>query len=64
MDGSGVEGAAVLPTGPADGAAQDPVRALALALDDADELPVAERLELLRRAEALLAGELEALDGL
>jgi hypothetical protein len=63
MDGAGAEVTGVLPDG-SDGADEDPVRALALALDASDELPVAGRLELLRRAEGLLAGELEGLDGL
>lgn len=41
-----------------------PVAALLAALEGADDLPLDERLELLRRAEASIAGALEGLDGL
>ncbi len=41
-----------------------PVAALLAALEGADDLPLDERLELLRRAEASIAGTLEGLDGL
>jgi hypothetical protein len=40
------------------------VAALLAALEGADDLPLDERLELLRRAEASIAGTLEGLDGL
>jgi len=43
---------------------RDPLRSLAEELDAADELDVAGRLDLLRRTGALLASELEGLDGL
>jgi len=42
----------------------DAVDGLLSALDGADDLPLDERLELLRRAEVSIAGVLEGLDGL
>lgn len=42
----------------------DPLRALQSALEDADELPVTERLHLLQQAEATVSSILEGLDGL
>jgi exonuclease VII small subunit len=42
----------------------DEIAALAAALESADELPLDERLELLRRAEATISRSLEGLDGL
>ncbi len=51
---------------PAEGAdaGVDEIAALAAALGSADELPLDERLELLRRAEATISRSLEGLDGL
>jgi len=42
----------------------DQLRTVMLALDDAESLPVQDRLDLLQRTEGLLAASLEALDGL
>ncbi len=42
----------------------DEIAALAAALESADELPLDERLELLRRAEATISRSLEGLNGL
>jgi hypothetical protein len=42
----------------------DAVAELLAALEGADDLPIDERLELLRSAEASIAGVLEGLDGL
>lgn len=42
----------------------DQLHVVMLELDDAESLPVQDRLELLQRTEGLLAASLEALDGL
>jgi hypothetical protein len=47
-----------------DGAPDDGITALLTALESADDLPLDERLQLLRDAEASIAGVLEGLDGL
>ncbi len=50
-----------------DGASQEPADELAdltAALEQADELPLDDRLELLRRAESAISRSLEGLDGL
>jgi hypothetical protein len=44
--------------------AVDPLRELQAALEDADQLPIAERLKLLQQAEATVSTVLEGLDGL
>lgn len=44
--------------------ADEDLRDLTAALEAADDLTVDERLELLRRAEAAIAGSIEGLDGL
>jgi hypothetical protein len=45
-------------------AAPDEIAALLVALEGADDLPLDDRLVLLRQAEASIAGVLEGLDGL
>ena len=50
-----------------DGASQEPLdelTELTAALEQADELPLDDRLELLRRAESAISRSLEGLDGL
>jgi hypothetical protein len=42
----------------------DPLRALQSALEDADQLPISDRLQLLKQAEATVSSVLEGLDGL
>lgn len=42
----------------------DPMRALQSALEDADMLPITDRLQLLKQAEATVSSVLEGLDGL
>jgi hypothetical protein len=55
-------------TGTVAAVVQDPaalaLRSLQSALEQADDLPIAERLVLLRKAEELVASMLEGLDGL
>jgi hypothetical protein len=60
--GEGLDPAALQP----DRAAhpEDPLHGLADALDAADDLPLDERLALLRRTEETIARALEGLDGL
>jgi hypothetical protein len=42
----------------------DPLRALQSALEEADQLPITDRLQLLKQAEATVSSVLEGLDGL
>jgi hypothetical protein len=58
------EGDGVIEVADVEDLEDDQLRTVMLALDDAESLPVQDRLDLLQRTEGLLAASLEALDGL
>jgi len=65
VEAAGREAVAAAPTGLGIGDVEDDeISQLLIALESADDVPLDERLQLLRGAEASIAGVLEGLDGL